>query len=571
LGCARLPFASTERRSENKVAIDALETNSVQAAACGAGENSDMLETLELSLILAMFVAVALLSALARRVGAVAPVVMLVAGLAIAFIPGVPAITLDPELVLLVFLPPLIYSSGVGMSWRGFRANSLQILLMAIGCVLFTASAVAAVGHYALGLSWPVGFVLGAIVSPPDAVAAMAVLREMRLPRRLLTILEGESLINDATALVTLTFALEAVATGAFSPALAVGKFFAIVCGEIAFGLAVGFVMLRLRHFVREARAEVLLALATPFVAFWPPHELGGSGVVACVVTGLYVSWNGRNFIRPSTRLQGFFIWDLVNWCIEALAFLVTGLQTRVIVTNLANEGWPELLTAGALVSATVIVVRFVWVFPVTYLPRLLWPPLRRRQPAPNWRPPFLVGYAGLRGAVSLAAGLSVPLVVGGGLFPHRDLILFVTLCVIFATLILQGGTLSWLVRWLGLGHVGAREAAANQRKEEKARAEAIDAVLERIDRIEAEDAGSQGAYDALRRFHRERRANLVAAGDVNKPTTDMKSLELKLIAVERGAISTAYEGNRISDESRRRIEREFDLEEARIRNGISL
>jgi monovalent cation/hydrogen antiporter len=254
-------------------------------------------------------------------------------------------------------LPPLLYSSGVNMSWRGFRSNLRPILLLAIGCVLFTASAVAAVAHYALGLSWAVGFVLGAIVSPPDAVAPMAVMRAMRLPRRLITILEGESLVNDATALVAFSFALTAVATGSFSLLDATAKFIAVVVGEIAYGIAVGWLALRLRHVAADPRAEVLLALITPFLAFWPPHEAGGSGVVACVAAGLYVSWNGRRLIRPATRLQGFFIWDLINWGIEALVFLLTGLQARAVVEALAGDGWTQALLAGALVSLTVIIV----------------------------------------------------------------------------------------------------------------------------------------------------------------------------------------------------------------------
>ncbi len=220
--------------------------------------------------------AVAQLSVLARKVGAASPVVMLVAGVVIAFMLGVPTISLDPDLVLLAFLPPLIYSSGVGMSWRGLRSNMRPILLMSIGCVLFTASAVAAVAHYIVGLSWALGFVLGAIVSPPDLVAPMAVLKSMRHPRRLMTVLEGESLVNDATALVTLSFALEGVASGAFSPSAAASRFLLIVVGELGFGCAVGFVMLHLRDVVADPRAEVLLALATPFLTFWPPHELGG-------------------------------------------------------------------------------------------------------------------------------------------------------------------------------------------------------------------------------------------------------------------------------------------------------
>jgi monovalent cation/hydrogen antiporter len=526
--------------------------------------------TLGLFLILAMFIAVALLSVASRRLGAASPVVMLLAGVGIAFLPAMPRIELDPNLVLLAFLPPLLYSSGVGMSWRGFRSNLRPILLLAIGCVLFTASAVAAAVHYALGLSWALGFVIGAIVSPPDAVAPMALLKRMTLPRRLLTVLEGESLVNDATALVTLSFALQAVMTGAFSPAAAAAQFVLIVVGEVAYGIVIGKVMLRLRHVSADPRAEVLLALATPFLAFWPPHQLGGSGVVACVAAGLYVSWNGRKLIRPATRLQGYFIWDLVNWCVEALAFLVTGLQTRAVVTGVSHEGWPALIAAGALVSVTTIIVRFVWVFPVTYLPRLLWPPPRRREPIPNWRPPFLIGYTGLRGAVSLAAALSIPLTIGGEPFPYRDLILFVTICVIFATLVLQGLALVRIVKWLGLGHVGAREAATNLRAENVARLEGIDAVLALLDSPDQLAATPREIIDGLKRRHSDRRSMIALKAQA--PTLDAEvaasaDLHIKLIDAERAAISAAYEANRITDESRRRIERELDLEEARIRH----
>jgi len=532
-----------------------------------------MPETLELSSILALFISVALLSAAARKMGAASPVVMLAAGVVFAFVPGVPSITLDPDLVLLAFLPPLIYSSGVGMSWRGFRSNIRPILLMAIGCVLFTASAVAAVAHYGLGLSWPVGFVLGAIVSPPDSVAPMALLRGMRLPRRLLTVLEGESLVNDATALVTLSFAIAAVSSHEFSLGAAAVRFVAIVAGEVAFGCALGFVMLRLRHFVADPRAEVLLALATPFLTFWPPHAFGGSGVVSCVAAGLYVSWNGRNYIRPATRLQGYFIWDLVNWCIEALAFLVCGLQTREIVTHLSNEGWYSLLTAGALVSGTVIVVRFVWVFPVTYLPRWIWPPLRKREPAPNWKPAFLVGYTGLRGAVSLAAALSVPFVAGGERFPHRELILFTTVCVIVATLVIQGAALVRIVEWLGLGRIGAREAVKNRRDEHFARIAGVDAVLALLDQAEKTMGTPVRTLEALRRLEIERRASFAANAEkdvAELPATEVKTLRLELIEAERSAIGSAYEDNRITDEARRRIERELDLQEASIRHSIT-
>jgi CPA1 family monovalent cation:H+ antiporter len=482
-----------------------------------------------------------------------------------------PAIVLDPNMVLLALLPPLLYSSGVGMSWRGFRSYLRPILLLAIGCVLFTATAVAAALHYTIGLPWSIGFVLGAIVSPPDAVAPMAVLREIGVPRRLSTVLQGESLVNDATALVAFSFALAAVATGTFSPAAATTRFVVIVIGEISFGIAMGWLMLRLRHLANDPRAEVLLALATPFIAFWPPHALGGSGVVACVTAGLYVSWNGRRLIRPATRLQGYFIWDLVVWGVEALVFLLTGLQAHAVVQGLSGNGLTRALAAGALASVTVIVVRFIWV----YAPHLLcWvsPALRPHNPYPNWRWPFLISFAGLRGVVSLVAALSIPLALDGSPFPERDLVLVATFCVIAATLLGLGIPLPWVVRRLGLERAAADEAVRNKRDERLARLEGIDAVLAAVDGCGEKDAPAV-ALAALRRRHADRRANLATTADDSTPDDPVAvagDLELHLLQVERAAIAGAYAENRLTDEARRRIEREFDLEEARIRHALA-
>ncbi|HWH41311.1 MAG TPA: cation:proton antiporter, partial [Usitatibacter sp.] len=268
-------------------------------------------------LLLAMVIAV--LGFIAERIALPSPPIMVLGGSALAFLPGLPQVHHTPEIVLLVFLPPLLYSAGVGMSWRGFRSNKRPIGLLAVGCVLLTATAVAAVAHYSLDMEWAPAFVLGAIVSAPDAVPVLALLRNAQLPRRIITILEGESLVNDATALVLLAFALNAVATGSFSLAGAAMKFVAICTGEVAYGASLGWLMLRLRRSASIPRSEVLLALATPYLAFWPPHAIGGSGVIACVAVGLYVSWNGRHFISPETRLQGYFIWDLVVWTTESM------------------------------------------------------------------------------------------------------------------------------------------------------------------------------------------------------------------------------------------------------------
>ena len=515
--------------------------------------------------IFCVTLAVAVLAVLARRVGTASSILLLVAGVALSFVPGVPAVRIEPEVVLLLLLPPLLYSSGVAMSWRDFRADLRPILLLAVGCVLFTALGVAAIAHWVLGLSWPVGFVLGAVVSPPDAVAPMAILHRLGLPRRILTVLNGESLVNDATALVLLSFALTAVVTGGVSPVAALGRFGAIVGGEIGWGLLVGWAMLRARHLARDPRAEVVLALATPFIAFWPPHEAGGSGVIACVMSGLWVSWNGRRLIRPATRLQGFFIWGLVTWLVEGALFLLTGLQARAVMAGVALQGWSAALVAAAIVCAAVIVLRFVWVFPATYLPRLV-PAVRARDPQPDWRLPFLVGFTGLRGVVSLAAALSIPLQIGTEPFAERPLLLFLTFCVIASTLIGQGSTLPWVARRLGLVSAGREERQRDKRDEQRVRIEAIDAGLAEIER-----AGSGGAakasVDALRRAQNDRRDHHARTADVetdDDPVADATDLLLRVLGAERASVNLAYDRNGITDEARRRIEREFDLEEAR-------
>jgi CPA1 family monovalent cation:H+ antiporter len=487
----------------------------------------------------------------------------------IAFTPGIPPLVLDPELVLLTLLPPLLYSSGVGMSWRGFRSNLRPILLLAIGCVLFTATAVAALVHYLLGMPWAVGFVLGAVVAPPDAVAPMAVMKHMRLPRRLITVLEGESLVNDATALVIFGFALSAVATGTFSLAAATGEFLAIVLGEIAYGVAIGWLMLRVRHVAADPLAEVLLALTTPFLAFWPPHAAGSSGVVACVATGLCVSWNGQHLIRPATRLQGYFIWGLISWSIEALVFLLTGLQARAVISRISGEGWNRALAAGALVSLAVILVRFVWVFPATYLPRLI-PAVRRVDPFPNWRFPFLVSFSGPRGVVTLAAALSIPLTVHGQPFPDRDVLLFVAFCVIVVTLIALAAALPTVVRLLGLTRAGKQEADADKRDERRVRLEGIDEVLKALDTLPTRC--EPAARAAIGRWHADRREHLAVTADESNqddPVAEASRLQLELIDVERASIARAYADNRLTDEARRRIERELDLEEARVHHAL--
>src|SRR5215212_8582570 len=292
-----------------------------------------MVETIHiLVLLLAVVAAVAVVSA---RLEIPPAILLVIAGVILALIPGLPSVELAPELVLLLVLPPVIYSAAVSMSWNEFRFNLRPISLLAVGCVVFTTVAVAAATHWLLGLPWPVGFVLGAIVSPPDAVAPLSILRRMQLPRRILVVLEGEGLANDATALVLYRFAVAAVSAGMFSLGEAAATFTAIVAGELAWGFAVGWLMLRLRRWVNDPPIEITLSVITPFLAYWPPEHLGGSGVLATVTAGLYISWNGLQLISAATRLQGIFFWDLLIYLIEGMIFLITGLQVHTIVENI--------------------------------------------------------------------------------------------------------------------------------------------------------------------------------------------------------------------------------------------
>src|ERR1051325_7712453 len=300
-----------------------------------------MAETLQ-SLMFMMAVLAAIAVA-AKRLNMSPSILLVVAGIGMALVPGLPTVTLAPEVVLLVILPPLIYSAGVAMSWRDFRFNLRPIILLAFGCVVFTTCAVAAAAHYLLNFDWATGFVLGAIVAPPDVVAPLAIARRLGLPRRLVVILQGEGLANDATALILYRFAVAAVSTGAFSLSAALGTFAAIFVGEIAWGIAVGWLILRVRHAARDPRVEITLSLVTPYVAFWVPEHLGGSGVLATVACGLYVSWNGPVWISSATRLQGVFFWDFFIYLVEGMVFLLTGLQAHTLARRIGDQPLADL------------------------------------------------------------------------------------------------------------------------------------------------------------------------------------------------------------------------------------
>jgi monovalent cation/hydrogen antiporter len=506
---------------------------------------------------------------LARRVNIAPAILLLLAGIALAFVPGMPTLELPPQLVLLLVLPPLIYSASVAMSWREFKHNLRPIILLAVGCVIFTAFAVAAATHYLIGLPWDVGFLLGAIVAPPDAVAPLAIARRLGIPRRILVVLEGEGLANDATALILYRFALVAILSGTFSLSQATGAFAAIVIGEVLFGVAVGWLSLHARHWARDTQVEITLSLITPYVAYWVPEHFGGSGVIATVACGLYMSWNGPLLISSATRLQGIFFWDLVIYLIEGLLFLLTGFQMRLLYEKSKAFPLDDILFATGLVSVIIIVARFAWVYPATYLPRVLSKRLRERDPSPPWQWVFILSFAGLRGAVSLAAALALPFTLASGeAFPERDLISFVSFGVIFVTLVGLGLSLPSVVRWLGVAQAGRAEHVAEHTSEIAARREALDVALKSLDALTEERDLSDEVTRLLRARH-DTRANQLP--DSLNPDARVSAagtaLTRELIAAERKFIHVQLRDGKITDEVRRRIERDLDLEEASLAN----
>jgi len=519
--------------------------------------------------ILLMTAVLCVVAVAARRLNLAPSILLVVAGIGMALIPGLPKIELAPELVLLVILPPLIYSAGVAMSWREFKFNLRPIALLAFGCVIFTTCAVAAIAHYLLGFSWALGFLLGAIVAPPDTVAPLAIARQLRLPRRLTVVLEGEGLANDATALILYRFAVVAVASGTFSASTASGTFALIVIGEIIFGIGVGWLSLRLRKWTQEPRVEITLSLMTPYLAFWIPSHLGGSGVLATVACGLYVSWNGPLLIPSGTRLQGIFFWDLVVYLVEGLVFLLTGLQTRTLIERTHDFALYDLLIATAWVTLVVIVARFVWVFPATYLPRWLSRKVREHDPAPPWQGPFFLAFTGIRGVVSLAAALALPYTLDSGQpFPNRDLILFIAFGVIIVTLVGQGLLLPAVVRALGLNARGKAERIEEIRHELEARRDALREVTSRLDKAIADQQLPEAVAIHLRTRNEGRLQvlpqNLIEDLPQIRQTATIK---LELIAAERKFIYQLLRDGKITDEARRRIEYELDLEEASLAN----
>jgi CPA1 family monovalent cation:H+ antiporter len=525
-----------------------------------------MIESAELCIsLLAIVAAIALL---ARALKVPGPILLMVGGLLLALVPGLPHLRLDPGFALMLFLPPLVYAAAVQTSWPDFRANLRPIGLLAVGCVLFTTAAVAVTAHFLMGMNWALACVLGAVVSPPDAVAATSIAGRLTVPRRIVTVLEGEGMVNDATALIVYRFATAAVVYGSFSLARAGLTFGLVVVGEVAWGLVVGYVSTWFRRMADDDKVAVTVSLLTPFAAYWPAEHLGGSGVIATVAAGLWVSWNAPKLISSTSRLQGWFFWDLMIFLVEGLLFLLTGLQFRDVLKSDFSQysGWQLGGYAGAL-CVVIVLVRFLWVFPGTYLPRLI-PAIGRKDPHPPWQYPTVVAFAGMRGGISLAAALGLPLELSkGGAFPDRDLIIFLTFCVILVTLVGQGLTLPLLIRATGVDRRGKTESGEERERELEARLDLVHTSTDRLRKLASEKSLAQDMVDQLIARREGRMQHLRRyKDDQTEQAHQLEQIEMQLLQSERDRLNDLFHDGKITDSTRRAIEHELDLQEAKLR-----
>jgi Na+/H+ antiporter len=483
-------------------------------------------------------------------------------GLVLGFVPGLPHFQLAPDLVLVAILPPLLYSSAFFTGLRDLRANLRPISLLSVGLVAATTCAVALIAHVAVsGLSWATAFTLGAIVSPTDAIAATEIIRRVGAPRRIVAIIEGESLVNDGLALVLYKTAVTAAVAGTFSLWDASWRLIVNVIGGVAVGLAVGYVVRLVRRRVDDAPTEVALALLSGYLAYLPATAIGVSGVLAAVTIGVYMGWYTPQLTNGITRLSGNAFWEILTFIINALLFALVGLQLHGILNRLGGRSTASLIRDAAVVAAVVIVTRILWVPVFTYLPRFLFRRIRERDPYPPWQYPAVISWAGIRGAVSLAAALALPTN-----FPERDLIVFLTFAVILVTLVGQGLTLPWLIRLLHVEDDGGAE-----REDAKARVKAAEAALARLEELEGEGwvrddtaERTRGAY----RFRTDRFRARYEGGDdegVEERSQQYQRLRRELLEAERQAVVRLRNEGRITEDVMQRVQRDIDLEDMRL------
>jgi Na+/H+ antiporter len=518
-----------------------------------------------IELVLVLLVVAAALAVVSQRLDVPYPLLLVVGGLALAFIPGLPRVRIDPGLVLVIFLPPLLFAAAYFTSWRDFAANRRAIGLLAVGLVIASMSAVAFVAHTVVpGMTWAVAFVLGAVVSPPDAVAATEITRRLKIPRRIVTIVEGESLVNDATGLVAYQLTVAAVSTGTFSIAAAGGRFVVVALGGIAVGLAVGWLVGQIHRRMEDFEIETVITLLTPYAAYIPAEHLGFSGVLATVAAGGYLGWNNPRLLSALTRFRGFGVWRVLLMLFNGLVFILIGLQLGAIHLIAAGLSWGRLVIESAWVSAAVIAVRLIYVPIATYLPRLISPSVRRRDPSPPWQAPFLIGWIGMRGIVSLALALALPLALSDGRpFPQREVVIVLSFAVILVTLLLQGLSLRWVIRKLGF-----KEDDTDLREEREALIRASQAALARLEEIDNTVIVDPQLLDRVRAPYRERLTRLTEEERADPDcrltegqTDAYRRMRDDVLGAERKAIVTLRNQGKLSEEVLQRVQQDIDLE----------
>lgn len=521
--------------------------------------------------IVLLLMAVGVLAVVAHKIALPYPIVLVVGGLALSFVPRLPQVTLNPEVVFYFILPALLYPAALFTPWRDFRRNLRAILLLAIGLVLATMLAVAWIAHSIVpALPWAAAFALGAIVSPPDAIAATAIIRRLGVPHRIQAVLEGESLVNDATALVALQFAIAALVTGTFSPAYAAGRFVWAAGGGIGIGLLVGVAMRWVQSHLDNPPIQITFSLLTPFIAYLTAEQLHASGVLATVAAGIFLGWHSPLMLTARTRLQAYAFWETIMFLLNGFVFVVIGLQLPRILHAWNRASLTGVFLGAIIICATVILVRFAWVILAAYLSRLFKGERQAHDPIPSWQDVAIIGWAGMRGVVSLAAAFALPLALPiGQPFPGRDYILFFAFSVILVTLVLQGLTLPVLIRKLGV-----RPDAETDEEERLARLEANKAALEWIGDARANSNFSPDAVDRLRAEYDERIEQLEHCADNPDDcrgeiaTPQYQRLQHQALRIERRTIIRLRNERVINDDALRRIQRDLDLAEARLTGG---
>lgn len=526
----------------------------------------------QILLVISLLFGIAMLTMLSEKLKIPYPILLVISGLLISLVPGIPSITLEPELVFLIFLPPLLYAAAWNTSWKDFWKLRRPISLLSFGLVIFTSAAVAIVSNAIIpDFSLALGFLLGGIISPPDAIAATSVLQGLKVPKRVTTILEGESLVNDASSLIVFRFALAAIITGQFHLGDAAKNFALVVVAGIAIGVAIAYIIYAIHRFFPTTPAiDAAITLITPYIMYISAEHFHFSGVLSVVSGGLFLSYRSSDFFTYESRLHVSGLWETIIFLMNGLVFILIGLQLPVIVSGLGNYSIGESILYGVVISILIIIIRILWVYPAAFIPRWLFKSIRDTEQKPTWQGIFLIGWSGMRGVVSLASALAIPLTLAGGTFPHRNLILFITFVVILITLVLQGLSLKPLIRLLKID--------VNEKETEKLLALSLrirlaESVLSYLDTNYPEETQNHETYKRVRdRYERmiqitKRNLESDVLQEEDSFLPHYRQMLVELVHIRRRELNYVRHTGEFSEELIREREWELDLEEARLNN----